>query len=191
LSVFFNPFVDVQLLLFVVLFPQSKHNSSALIMACSWVWGAIASFLFPDRAGYTQYLELENYYLQHVLLLLIPVFYIVIRRADAYAHMSVYESWVMCIYYDCLQNLYHVFFLWALAVLSDINLNYMLSSPTALPLILRSSLHYRSIIMVMTTLLATPITGLIIPRLLMWLPSLPFVSYPIGSSDAGGRAKAQ
>jgi hypothetical protein len=167
------------MLLFVVLFPKSKYNSTVFTVLCSWVWGALASFLFPDRAGYTQFLELENYFLQHYLLLLTPLFYIMIRRADAYAHLSWRDSWIMSMYGGCLHNLYHVFVLWVVAVLSDINLNYMLSPPAKVPRFVRESPHYRSMIMVAGLLLFTPVFGLLVPKLLMKLPPLPFISHKV------------
>lgn len=175
-------YISLGMVLFVVLFPRSRHNARVFALLCSWVWGAVASFLFPDRDGYTQPLELENYFLQHYLILLTPLLYLACRRTSAYAHMSWREAATMTLYGDVIHNLYHFLFLWTVSMLSDVNLNYMLSPPSKIPAFVRESPHYRLIISAATTLLAAPITGVLVPKLITLLPPLPLLSYAIPSA---------
>jgi hypothetical protein len=181
------------MLLFVVLFPQSRYNSTVFAVTLAWMWGAVASFVFPDRSGYTQPFELANYYLQHISICGAPILYLFTRRSAGLAQLSLRENLMISSFGNCLHCFYHLFLLWPLASGTNINLNYMLSPPSGIPSVISQSPHYRFIIMVATFLLAGPATGVLLPRLVHALPPIPFLSYetaaPALSADSKQRGE--
>jgi len=82
------------------------------------------ALMAPDTAHLSRFLEVENFFLEHILLLILPI-YLAFNR-----YYVVFPwSWTFCIATFCGNALYNSFVLTILSLMSGWNLNYTLSPP--------------------------------------------------------------
>lgn len=125
--------MNMMLLIFIteILDRDSKlaHIVFNIILHISW--GTLMAIVFPDLRGYDQYLELECFWVEHILLLIIPLYCIYSER---FIVMEPSSSLALVSFF--IIGLYHSFILSALALIYGKNLNYVLSPPRKLILLL-------------------------------------------------------
>ena len=87
-------------------------------------WGAVLALVTPDLRDYEQFLEVEFFWIEHALLLIIPFYCIMSKR------FAVFESTLTlaCASFFLLA-VYHSFVLSAASLWTGINLNYLLAPP--------------------------------------------------------------
>lgn len=107
------------MLLFACLRPVGDRLGNIVFnVYLSWIFSAFAA-LGADRSCYTEWLELENYYLQHGLLILAPVYLIISGR------FTVIRDWNFHWFGYTTELLWHFVVLGPLSILSGANLNHM------------------------------------------------------------------
>ncbi|KAF9208151.1 hypothetical protein BGZ49_009625 [Haplosporangium sp. Z 27] len=88
------------------------------------MWGTMLALLSPDLRDYNLFLEIENFFVEHYLLLLAPVYMIWSNR---------YVIWPVSLDVTFMSfslfALYHSFILSSMALLNGENLNYLLVPP--------------------------------------------------------------
>lgn len=78
----------------------------------------------PDMRGYSQHFEATNFWVEHLMLLIVP-FYLSITQ-----HFPLFQwSWSFCLASFCIVGLWHTLFLTLWSLHSGWNLDYVLSPP--------------------------------------------------------------
>jgi len=122
------------LALFLSLSPTFNFSASETIIQLfmCYVTLPILALLTPDLSDCDMFLEIPFFFLHHICLLIIPVYYITTRRVSVLGGCDIsslvrnLKYWVLsCAYFA----LFYFPFVSTLSVWSGINLNYMLSPP--------------------------------------------------------------
>ncbi|KAL1925655.1 uncharacterized protein VTP21DRAFT_538 [Calcarisporiella thermophila] len=115
------------LLAALLLWPQPKKHfgvNLVLNVYLHHLWGTLLALAQPDFRGYGQFLEKENFWFEHVAILVLP-FYMLYSGRFALFPLSL-EFYVFA--YTCL-GIYHSLILEVSSIVSGININYMLAPP--------------------------------------------------------------
>ncbi|KAK3814884.1 MAG: TMEM164 family-domain-containing protein [Benniella sp.] len=130
--------VNLLLLIFTMVGPrESKVTKMAFNSYLHYIWATIFALSFPDTTENGLWLVIENFWLEHYLLLLVPVYliytgrFIVFPLSFSYAVLSY-----------ALISLFHSFILTGCGLLTGQNLNYMLVPPNS-PLMHSLGKYYR------------------------------------------------
>jgi len=122
------------LALFLSLSPTFNFSSSETIVQLfmCYVTLPILALLTPDLRDSNMFLEKTFFFLHHICLLIIPVYYITTRRVSVLGGCDI-NSFVLNLKYWVLSCAYFSLFYFSLvstlSVWSGMNLNYMLSPP--------------------------------------------------------------
>ncbi|KAI8066751.1 TMEM164 family-domain-containing protein [Gongronella butleri] len=101
------------------------------------LWGAILALIFPDLRDHDMFLEIFNFYLEHVLDIVVPLYLINNPR-----YVTLAPSPSMALFSFFLYAAYHSPVLHVCALWSGLNLNYTLVPP-ALDFLIHSGVYYR------------------------------------------------
>ncbi|KAF9114976.1 hypothetical protein BGX27_009304 [Mortierella sp. AM989] len=117
--------MSAMLLIIILLGPKEKKWPHVLLNIYFHImWGTMLALLSPDLRDYDLFFEVENFYIEHYLLLLAPVYMIWSNR---------YVIWPVSIDVTFMSfslfALYHSFILSSMALLIGENLNYLLVPP--------------------------------------------------------------
>ncbi|ORX88059.1 hypothetical protein K493DRAFT_290848 [Basidiobolus meristosporus CBS 931.73] len=120
--------VSLVILLTVLICPKTWRLPHVLFnVYLNIMWGTILALLFPDYRSYTLFLEVENFILEHWLILLTPLYIFYTRKVAVWK-----PSVSMTLASHCFYALYNVVILLPFALVSGQNLNYQLSPPVQL-----------------------------------------------------------
>ncbi|KAI9319189.1 TMEM164 family-domain-containing protein [Dichotomocladium elegans] len=87
-------------------------------------WGGYAALAFPDLRDHKMFLETFNFFAEHILILVAPIYMIYSRR---YLVLPASPNMAMLSFF--LYGLFHTPFLHACALRSGLNLNYLFAPP--------------------------------------------------------------
>lgn len=117
------------LLIIITLLPGGEGLGSTLFSTyIHMLVGPFLGMVAADRTVYIQYLELENWFFQHALLLFVPLYFMITKKFPVHANWNFF--WMG---YNIL-TLIHFFLLIPLSFVTGCNLNYMLCVPRGTPL---------------------------------------------------------
>ncbi|KAG0046553.1 hypothetical protein BGZ83_008292 [Gryganskiella cystojenkinii] len=140
--------VNLLLLIFTMVGPQAnKFANMAFNSYLHYIWATIFALIFPDTTNNGLFMVIENFWFEHYLLLLVPVYLIYSGRfvlfplSLSYAVFS-YASFA----------LFHSFMLSGLGLLTGHNLNYMLVPPNS-PVMHNFGKFYRLVVYGLTFIL--------------------------------------
>ncbi|ORY00482.1 hypothetical protein K493DRAFT_256355 [Basidiobolus meristosporus CBS 931.73] len=120
--------VSVVILLVVLIYPKNRRFPHVLFnIYLNIMWGTILALLFPDYRSYTLFLEVENFVLEHWLILLTPLYIFYTRKIAVWK-----PSISMTVASYCFYALYNSVILLPFALCSGKNINYQLSPPVQL-----------------------------------------------------------
>ncbi|KAK9701974.1 hypothetical protein K7432_011464 [Basidiobolus ranarum] len=120
--------VSLLLLIIVLVYPKSRRFPHVLFnVYLNIMWGTIMALLFPDYRSFTVFLEVENFHLEHWIILLSPL-YIFYTRKVAVWRPSV--SMTLAAY--CFYGIYNGTILLPLSLIYGQNVNYHLTPPVQL-----------------------------------------------------------
>ncbi|KAF9913547.1 hypothetical protein BX616_009894 [Lobosporangium transversale] len=132
--------VNLLLLIFTMVGPrESKMTRLAFNSYLHYIWATIFALSFPDTSENGLWLVIENFWLEHYLLLLVPIYLIYTGR---FAVFPLSFSYAVLSY--ALFSLFHSFLLSGIGLLTGHNLNYMLVPPNS-PLVHGLGKYYRLI----------------------------------------------
>eukprot|EP00158_Paraphelidium_tribonemae_P008731 Partr_v1_DN28663_c0_g1_i3_m49702 putative NA len=120
-------------------------------------WGVVLALLQPDTRDYTMMFEVEFFWIEHWLLMLIPLYCIVTRK---YFVFDLTASFAAGSFF--LKAAYHSIFMAPIALVSGINLNYLLAPPPG-PLVIFGRMY--RVAMYLASFLMT-----LIIRYAVWYP---------------------
>ncbi|KAF9931352.1 hypothetical protein FBU30_010387 [Linnemannia zychae] len=130
--------VNLLLLIFTMVGPkQSKITSMAFNSYLHYIWATIIALSFPDTTENGLYLVIENFWFEHYLLLLVPIYLIYSGRFVVFP-----LSFSYAVFSYALFSLFHSFILSGLGLLTGHNLNYMLVPPNS-PFMHGAGKYYR------------------------------------------------
>ncbi|KAG0317759.1 hypothetical protein BGZ99_006110 [Dissophora globulifera] len=119
--------VNLLLLIFTMVGPkESEVTKMAFNSYLHYIWATIFALSFPDTTENGLWLVIENFWLEHYLLLLVPVYLIYTGR---FVVFPLSFSYAMLSY--ALFSLFHSFILSGVGLLTGHNLNYMLVPPNS------------------------------------------------------------
>ena len=107
------------------LLPQRSFLPHFLFNVMIYIlWGAMLAVIFPDLRDYAQLFELENFWIEHALVLILPIYFVVTKKYQLFPFSLsfAFTSWVAF-------ALYHSAILCTAALTVGKNLNYMLAPP--------------------------------------------------------------
>ncbi|KAI8347295.1 TMEM164 family-domain-containing protein [Mortierella sp. GBAus27b] len=132
--------VNLLLLIFTMVGPrESKVTKMAFNSYLHYIWATIFALSFPDSTDNGLWLVIENFWFEHYLLLLVPVYLIYSGR---FVVFPLSFSYAVLSY--ALISLFHSFVLTGCGLLTGHNLNYMLVPPNS-PMIHSLGKYYRLI----------------------------------------------
>ncbi|KAF9578555.1 hypothetical protein BGW38_005587 [Lunasporangiospora selenospora] len=130
--------VNLLLLIFMMVSPpESKVTKMAFNSYLHYIWATILALSSPDTTENGLYLVIENFWIEHYLLLLVPIYLIYSGR---FVVFPLSFSYAMLSY--ALFCLFHSFVLTGFGLLTGHNLNYMLVPPNS-PLMHSLGKYYR------------------------------------------------
>ncbi|KAI1315011.1 hypothetical protein EDD11_001396 [Mortierella claussenii] len=130
--------VNLLLLIFTMVGPrESKMTKMAFNSYLHYIWATIFALSFPDTTDNGLWLVIENFWLEHYLLLIVPVYLIYSGR---FAVFPLSFSYAVLSY--ALFSLFHSFILTGFGLLTGHNLNYMLVPPNS-PVMHGLGIYYR------------------------------------------------
>ncbi|KAK3814553.1 MAG: TMEM164 family-domain-containing protein [Linnemannia elongata] len=133
--------VNLLLLIFTMVGPkESKVTRMAFNSYLHYIWATIFALSFPDTTENGLYLVIENFWFEHYLLLLVPIYLIYTGRFVVFP-----LSFSYAVFSYALFCLFHSFVLSGLGLLTGHNLNYMLVPPNS-PLMHMLGKYYRLVI---------------------------------------------
>jgi hypothetical protein len=133
--------VNLLLLIFTMVGPkESKVTRMAFNSYLHYIWATIFALSFPDTSENGLYLVMENFWFEHYLLLLVPIYLIYTGRFVVFP-----LSFSYAVFSYALFCLFHSFILSGLGLLTGHNLNYMLVPPNS-PLMHTLGKYYRLVI---------------------------------------------
>ncbi|KAI0236031.1 hypothetical protein L0F63_004545 [Massospora cicadina] len=117
--------VNLVVLIFILNFPK-KYTLPHFVfnIFVHGIWGTLLALSAPDLRGYDMLLEVENFWFEHYLLLFAPFLLMFTGRYVLWP-----PSFAVGILAFSFNALYNVPFLSTLALLTGLNVNYMLSPP--------------------------------------------------------------
>ncbi|KAF8940501.1 hypothetical protein BGZ58_006173 [Dissophora ornata] len=119
--------VNLLLLIFTMVGPkESKVTKMAFNSYLHYIWATIFALSFPDTTENGLWLVIENFWLEHYLLLLVPIYLIYTGR---FVVFPLSFSYAVLSY--ALLSLFHSFVLSGFGLLTGHNLNYMLVPPNS------------------------------------------------------------
>ncbi|KAL1916060.1 uncharacterized protein VTP21DRAFT_6064 [Calcarisporiella thermophila] len=92
-----------------------------------YVWATVLALVQPDLRNFSLLFEQENFWLVHVLLLVVPIYMVHSGRYPVFP-----LSLEFALFSYAAIGLYHVFVLESVVLISGVNINYMLSPPPGL-----------------------------------------------------------
>lgn len=93
------------------------------ILLCA-MWGSWMAILFPDLRDYKLPLEIENFWLEHALIVALPIWFIWTGRFLVFPHSIAFTSSAFLF-----NGAFHALVLHTVSLLSGYNLNYQLQPP--------------------------------------------------------------
>lgn len=85
---------------------------------------SLLAIIFPDTRDYHQLFELEVFWIEHILLVLVPIYFMLTNR-----YIVLQQTWHMTVACYLIMALYHSLVLAFISILTGYNLNYMLNPP--------------------------------------------------------------
>ena len=149
-----------QLLILLYIFPNKMNSRMLLhllIMAVSTYQGVI----FADVSDKTIYGEVAHHWIQHTLLYIIPHVYLLENIEIYYNYMNIYTFLSDCSVYA----INHFFVMELAAIISGLNLNYLMIPPPNTPLDLFGK-YYRSVNTLLQLIVMFPVFGWLIPYII-------------------------
>ncbi|KAF9996181.1 hypothetical protein BGZ80_009452 [Entomortierella chlamydospora] len=130
--------VNLLLLIFTMVGPKgSKVTTMAFNSYLHYIWATIVALSFPDSTDNGLWLVIENFWFEHYLLLLVPVYLIYTGRFAVYP-----LSFSYAVFSYALFSLFHSFVLSSFGLITGHNLNYMLVPPNS-PVMHNFGKYYR------------------------------------------------
>ncbi|KAF9178075.1 hypothetical protein BGZ50_008096 [Haplosporangium sp. Z 11] len=130
--------VNLLLLIFTMVAPQeSKVTRMAFNSYLHYLWATIIALSFPDTTENGLWFVIENFWLEHYLLLLVPIYLIYTGRFVVFP-----LSFSYAVFSYALFSLFHSFVLSGFGLLTGHNLNYMLVPPNS-PIMHSFGKYYR------------------------------------------------
>ncbi|KAG0257072.1 hypothetical protein BG011_004181 [Mortierella polycephala] len=130
--------VNLLLLIFTMVGPQeSKVTRMAFNSYLHYLWATIFALSFPDTTENGLWFVIENFWLEHYLLLLVPIYLIYTGRFVVFP-----LSFSYAVFSYALFSLFHSFVLSGFGLLTGHNLNYMLVPPNS-PIMHSFGKYYR------------------------------------------------
>ena len=123
--------------LLVLLFSKARFTTTLFNCYLYYTFMPILAIIFPDHRDYIFPFEVFDYYLQHILMILLPPYFLIRKRFTIYGGAAVYTR--AYIY----GAIYFTHVLGSLAVLTGFNLNYMMAPPRGL--LTKFGIYYRLI----------------------------------------------
>ncbi|KAG0321506.1 hypothetical protein BGZ99_003889 [Dissophora globulifera] len=117
--------MSAMLLITILAGPKDKKWPHVLLNIYFHImWGTMLALLSPDLRDYNMFFEVENFFIEHYLLLLVPVYMIWSNRYVIWP-----ASLDVALMSFSLFALYHSMILSTMALLKGMNLNYLLMPP--------------------------------------------------------------
>ncbi|KAG0371281.1 TMEM164 family-domain-containing protein [Gamsiella multidivaricata] len=117
--------MSAMMLIIILAGPKSKKWPHILLNVYFHImWGTMLALLSPDLRDYDLFFEIENFYIEHYLLLFVP-FYMIWSNRYVIWPVSIDVAFMSF----SLFALYHSFILSSMALLRGQNLNYLLMPP--------------------------------------------------------------
>ncbi|KAF9112356.1 hypothetical protein BGX27_003496 [Mortierella sp. AM989] len=130
--------VNILLLICTMVGPkESKATTMAFNSYLHYLWATIFALSFPDATNNGLWLVIENFWFEHYLLLLVPVYLIYTGRFAVYP-----LSFSYAVFSYAMFSLFHSFVLSGFSLLTGHNLNYMLVPPNS-PAVHNLGKYYR------------------------------------------------
>jgi hypothetical protein len=144
------------ILLLMPLLPPRVRNFVMNVFICL-LWLPFVALVHPDHRDHLDFVEFANFYVEHVLLVTLPFYWVKEKFIDLYE----YDFKFTCLSFT-IASLYHVLVLETVGLLSSTNLNYMFNPPTG---ILESFGKYYRVFMFTLGLALTFVNGrFVVPR---------------------------
>ncbi|KAF9907716.1 hypothetical protein EC991_010663 [Linnemannia zychae] len=119
--------VNLLLLIFTMVGPkESKVTVMAFNSYLHYIWATIFALSFPDNTDNGLFMVIENFWFEHYLLLLVPIYLIYSGRFVVFPLSFSYAVFSYAVF-----SLFHSFLLSGLGLLTGHNLNYMLVPPNS------------------------------------------------------------
>ncbi|KAF9204094.1 hypothetical protein BGZ49_005715 [Haplosporangium sp. Z 27] len=130
--------VNILLLIFTMVGPrESKVTTMAFNSYLHYIWATIFALSFPDSTDNGLWLVIENFWFEHYLLLLVPIYLIYSGRFAVYPLSFSYAVFSYAIF-----SLFHSLVLSTFGLMTGHNLNYMLVPPNS-PMVHNLGKYYR------------------------------------------------
>ncbi|KAL7748047.1 hypothetical protein RI367_006593 [Sorochytrium milnesiophthora] len=106
--------------------PRSwRHRNLLFNVYLNLQWGAVVALLNPDLRGYDTFLGVFNFFFEHILILLVPFYHIIVTREFTLLPASS----TLCLFSFGVLALYHSVLLEVTCLATGHNLNYMFYPP--------------------------------------------------------------
>jgi len=109
--------------IYILASPPSVHTQSIYRVHIGLLNGAVLAILFPVTDTQTQPFEVELYWIQHIMMLLLPMF--LSRQGEPFTPEPIKEVSFACLSY-AIFFLYHIIILQPVAIFTGINLDFIL-----------------------------------------------------------------
>ncbi|KAI8100137.1 TMEM164 family-domain-containing protein [Halteromyces radiatus] len=130
------------LLIIVMMWPWKQYPLIPRLLLNTYyytLWGAILALIFPDLRDHDMFGEVFNFFLEHTLVLILPLYMISNPR-----YVTIPPSFDMALFSFGVYAFYHTPVLHLFSLWSGYNLNFSLGPP-ALGFLIETGPHYRNI----------------------------------------------
>lgn len=149
------------LLLYVMYTSNHKMATRVFQISLHYMFFTTLAIAVPDLASLQLPFEQVNFWVQHYILVVVPIYLIAVRRFE------LSPSWGLTSLAIGFGMFFHFYVQAPAALLSGVNVNYMLWPPPGVPPIIANA-HYR-IILTFTFMLLATLTGYYLPKLVIRL----------------------
>lgn len=118
--------------------PPNKHTNTIFRVHIGFLNGAIIALLFPPTQDYILPMELETFYIEHILMVIAPLYLSTLGDPYTSEPLSDYTYTLLSV---SVFILYHTLILQPISLLTGVNVDYILCPPSSLPSFM-SGPHY-------------------------------------------------
>ena len=117
-------------------FSDSLLSNAVFQIYVSLTWSSVLAFIFPDMSDYEYFWDKVNYWWEHTIMLIVPIYFVSSGRFEIIG--GIY--WTLLSYVVILS--YHFVVLVAVSLITEVNVSTVMSPPSGMEF---GGLHYRPI----------------------------------------------